>query len=75
MTLAGVKTVAAFNRAADCVEVEQADREVTLIPMRNLGAKGGFEPDLSRKVTTSDQPARVGELVAAAFQMRASPMG
>jgi len=41
---AGVRSHKAFMKAAQCVDVDEGDSGLRLIPNRNLGAAGGFEP-------------------------------
>lgn len=44
LKLAGVKTFSAFIKTCRCLEVELDAGQITLIPTRNLGSSGGFEP-------------------------------
>jgi hypothetical protein len=48
--LAGVKTWNAFSNGASCMEVEEVGSRVLLIPMKNLGAQEGFQPDVSTQI-------------------------
>lgn len=43
LTLAGVKTYKAFMINCKCVEIEFDGRQVSFLPMKNLGSSGGFE--------------------------------
>ncbi len=43
LQLAGVKSWSTFVKSAKCVEVELDEDGIWLIPMRNLGANGGFD--------------------------------
>ncbi|WBY08728.1 hypothetical protein PIB19_04610 [Sphingomonas sp. 7/4-4] len=41
---AGVRSYAAFMKAAQCVSIDVGDDQVEITPQRNLGPKEGFEP-------------------------------
>ncbi len=70
LALGGVRSWSAFCRSAACVEVEEEGGRVSLLPTRNLGAEGGFEPSLNSEVlTTRDDPERLGALALKALRV------
>ena len=48
LTQARVKSWNTFAEAATCAEIEKEDGRTMVVPTRNLGVTGGFEPDPSR---------------------------
>lgn len=51
LTEAKVKSWNTFAESATCVEIERDGDQITVVPMRNLGVAGGFEPDSTRSQT------------------------
>ncbi len=64
LAVGGVTSWATFARAATCIEVEEQDGNITLVPTRNLGVAGGFEEDQARKVFTAREDPRLGWLAS-----------
>lgn len=66
LTASGVKTWSAFAKTAACVHAEEeADGTITLVPLKNLGPKEGFEADTSRSISgRRNDVAELGVLVA-----------
>lgn len=50
LTLANVRSWGAFARRASCVEIEEDDSNVSVIPTQNLGANDGFQAEPARAV-------------------------
>lgn len=70
LALGGVKTYSTFCRSARCVSIKEESGRVVLTPTRNLGARGGFDPDLANQLfTTRDDPARLGAAVVEACRL------
>jgi hypothetical protein len=45
---AGVRTWNTFAKSASCVEIEEQDGHISVVPTRNLGPEEGFQPEPSR---------------------------
>jgi hypothetical protein len=61
---AKVKSWSAFAESATCAEIEKDDGRTTVVPTRNLGVAGGFEPDPSRSlIVGSTATAELGASV------------
>jgi hypothetical protein len=67
--LAKVKDWLTFVKGAKCVSVREDAGTITLTPMRNLGAKEGFqeEPPSALSVADSATPDALGEALRAAL--------
>jgi hypothetical protein len=65
---AKVKSWSAFAEVATCAEIEKDDSRTTVVPTRNLGVAGGFEPDPSRsRFVDSTATAELGASVRGAL--------
>ena len=59
LTLAGVKTWNAFSKQAANIGVTEEGSVIVLTPTRNLGPKGGFQPDPSKRITLDNEPDKL----------------
>lgn len=58
LRLAGVNSWAKFAEAAASAEIETNDGTISILPTKNLGVEGGFEPLPSRIVTVDSEATR-----------------
>jgi hypothetical protein len=63
LVLAQVKTWNTFSKQASCVEVEQEDSRIIVIPTKNLGPEEGFQPDSSKQVVLARDSDELGATV------------
>jgi hypothetical protein len=66
LRLAGVKSFAEFMRGAKAVRASAVDLEIEITPMRNAGARGGFELLEKKSIHASSSPVRLSRALAAA---------
>ncbi|WP_404480480.1 hypothetical protein [Novosphingobium sp. BL-52-GroH] len=62
---AGVRSFKAFMKNARCIYIDAADDHIRLTPLRNLGARGGFEEMADAAISMSP-----GDMDGAAFAIQ-----
>lgn len=67
LSIAGVKSWAAFTRGVSSIDIAASDKRITFTPMRNLGASEGFEQDPAGKVELDECSPELAQRVRELF--------
>ncbi len=68
LRLAAVRSWSIFAKNAKCVEVEEENGVITLIPTKNLGIQAGFEPLQHLKTTHPVGKSGLADLIVKALK-------